>query len=132
MKIKTNELTGHALDYAVELALTPDIADPELLVRWGYVEFDEFENAQWAGNEYHADWAYGGTIIDREGISIVQEAEYGRWQAAIKVQLGSMFGTDLCGNHRQEGPTALTAAMRCFVASRLGEEVDVPDELVRS
>ena len=28
------------------------------------------------------------------------------------------------------GPTPLIAAMRCFAASRLGDEVDVPDELV--
>jgi len=27
------------------------------------------------------------------------------------------------------GPTPLIAAMRCFVASKLGEEVDVPQEL---
>ena len=31
-----------------------------------------------------------------------------------------------CGG---EGPTPLIAAMRCFVASRLGDEVDVPEEL---
>ena len=29
-----------------------------------------------------------------------------------------------------DGPTALIAAMRCFVASRLGDEVEVPEELV--
>jgi hypothetical protein len=28
------------------------------------------------------------------------------------------------------GPTPLVAAMRCYVASQLGDEVDVPDELV--
>jgi hypothetical protein len=27
------------------------------------------------------------------------------------------------------GPTPLIAAMRCYVASRLGDEVDVPEEL---
>ena len=29
------------------------------------------------------------------------------------------------------GPTPLIAAMRCFVASKLGDEVDVPDELIK-
>jgi len=29
----------------------------------------------------------------------------------------------------QDGPTPLIAAMRCYVASKLGEEVDVPEEL---
>jgi hypothetical protein len=28
-----------------------------------------------------------------------------------------------------EGPTPLIAAMRCYVQSRLGDEVDVPKEL---
>lgn len=28
-----------------------------------------------------------------------------------------------------EGPTALIAAARCYVVSKLGEEVEVPDEL---
>jgi len=28
------------------------------------------------------------------------------------------------------GPTPLTAAMRCFVASKLGEEVNIPQELL--
>ena len=27
------------------------------------------------------------------------------------------------------GPTPLIAAMRCYVASKLGDEVEVPDEL---
>ncbi len=28
------------------------------------------------------------------------------------------------------GPTTLIAAMRCFVASQLGNEVDIPEELL--
>lgn len=29
----------------------------------------------------------------------------------------------------QKGPTPLIAAMRCYVASRLGDEVEIPEEL---
>jgi hypothetical protein len=29
------------------------------------------------------------------------------------------------------GDTALEAAMRCYVASKLGDEVDIPDVLVK-
>jgi hypothetical protein len=29
----------------------------------------------------------------------------------------------------QHGPTPLIAAMRCYVASKLGDEVEVPKEL---
>ena len=30
----------------------------------------------------------------------------------------------------ERGPTKLIAAMRCYVASKLGDEVDVPEELL--
>lgn len=122
MKIKTNELTGNPLDWAVSSIEEPGLS--RRLNTWKY---------KWNKGllRYSVDWGLAGPIIDREGISIVQEAGYDWWQAAIEVQLGSMFGTDLCGSHRQEGPTALTAAMRCFVASRLGEEVEVPEELMK-
>lgn len=29
------------------------------------------------------------------------------------------------------GPTPLIAAMRCFVASRLGDEIEIPEELLK-
>lgn len=31
--------------------------------------------------------------------------------------------------HYWQGPTTLIAAMRCYVASKLGDEVEVPEEL---
>lgn len=120
MKIKTNELIGEELDWAVSSIEEPLLS--RRLNTWKY---------KWNKGllRYSVDWGLAGPIIDREGISIVQEAEYGWWQAAVKVQLGSMFGTDLCGSHRQEGPTALIAAMRCYTASKLGDEVEIPEEL---
>lgn len=33
------------------------------------------------------------------------------------------------GEHQMTGPTLLIAAMRCYVAKKLGLEVDVPDDL---
>jgi hypothetical protein len=30
-----------------------------------------------------------------------------------------------------EGPTPLVAAMRCYVASKMGDEVDVPEDLLQ-
>jgi len=35
------------------------------------------------------------------------------------------------GTLGQYGPTPLIAAMCCYVTSKLGEEVEVPDELVK-
>ena len=75
------------------------------------------------------DWAQGGPIIEREGISIVRDEGYGYWQAVTDANSGSMFGPGLCGNNFQHGPTPLIAAMRCYVVSKLGDKVDVPEEL---
>ena len=62
---------------------------------------------------YSTDWADGGPIIEREKINLWTEGydweatQYGKWQ--------------------EWGPTPLIAAMRCYVASKLGDEVDVPE-----
>ncbi len=109
MKRKTSELTGAALDWAVakcentRLGFTADVI--------GDVNYIPSR-----------DWAQGGPIIDREGISIRQTA---------RSTLGYIWhedGKDFYGPHA--GPKQpLIAAMRCYVASKLGEEVDIPEEL---
>ena len=65
------------------------------------------------------NWSQGGPIIEREGIQITPG-----WSAIIHKNI-FIDGLECF----MQGPTALIAAMRCFVASRLGEEVEVPEEL---
>lgn len=62
------------------------------------------------------NWALGGPIIEQEKISFCENAE--RWVAATSIK-----------GQEQYGPTPLIAAMRCLVARKLGEEVDMPEEL---
>ncbi len=101
MKLKTSELTGAALDWAVAKCV------------FGY-------GADCKENRYSTDWAEGGPIIEREGISTrrftVGTAD---WIAYANVD----------GAEWLHGPTPLIAGMRCYVASKLGDEVEVPDEL---
>lgn len=66
-------------------------------------------------------WSQAGLIIDREGIGIYKLN--GAWSAHCPVK-GSIHA---CMDGQ---PTALIAAMRSYVASKLGDEVDVPDELI--
>jgi len=33
--------------------------------------------------------------------------------------------------YEQRGPAPLIAAMRCYVASKLGNEIDIPEELIK-
>lgn len=106
--MKTSELTGAALDWAV--------------AQCECVEFDIDAGALVIdGADYYCpstDWAQGGPIIERERIDIEHFALPERgWMAGII-------------NKAQEyGPTPLIAAMRCYVASKLGDEVEVPDEI---
>jgi len=65
------------------------------------------------------NWAQGGPIIERERIT-VDAREHGTLWVAHSRQVGQDGIT---------GPTPLIAAMRCFVASKLGDEVEVPPEI---
>jgi hypothetical protein len=103
--MKTSELTGAALDWAVAKC-------EGVLMRWERSTHDE------APLEYSpsTDWAQGGPIIEREKIQI-KENGHGHWFA--KIGKGKWL----------RGPTPLIAAMRCYVASKLGDEVELPEEL---
>jgi hypothetical protein len=133
--MKTSELEGVALDWAVAKCEGHDVEDET----W-WVDF---------GNDccYSTDWAQGGPIIERERITLVcAEGEYNQeikvydiywvaergkrnWDAIYGPQgdnWGDCFQIDAgC----MSGSTPLIAAMRCYVESKLGDEVDVPDEL---
>jgi hypothetical protein len=108
--MKTSELTGAVLDWAV--------AKCEGLEMEGH--YGPFEGG-WNLSDYpySTDWAQGGPIIEREGICLWSEGY--DWEA--KIQTG--FGEWLVEWH--ESP--LVAAMRCYVASKLGGEVEIPKEL---
>lgn len=67
---------------------------------------------------YSTDWAQGGPIISREHISI-------RHWTNVPVVHAYMPDSDWSS----DGESALVAAMRCFICSRLGEIVEVPEEL---
>lgn len=73
---------------------------------------------------YSADWAQGGPIMERNLIGFTTGFSEGEWCAAIDLNVHTHFdGGVLDGKHFMTGPTPLIAAMRCFVASKFGEEV---------
>lgn len=61
------------------------------------------------------DWAQGGPIIEQEGVNL-NRAEDG-WVASLKRKHGN-------GHHVGDAEDPLVAAMRCYVASRFGDEVE--------
>lgn len=64
-------------------------------------------------------WEHGGPIIERERISVISDYH--------EIEDGWLADG---GKKQVFGPTPLIAAMRCYVASKLGEEVEVPDWLI--
>jgi hypothetical protein len=114
MKIKTSELTGAALDWAVAKC---ENKGNDIEVHAGNVLYGRVTSGFVHFNP-STDWAQGGPIIEREGITI-RFWENETHVHAYKWNTEGWF----------EGPTPLIAAMRCYVASKLGDEVEVPDEL---
>ena len=106
--MKTSELTGAALDWAVAKC-DQEWSDDDALL---WVQDDEYRYAP------STDWAQGGPIIEREKIATDPDADDGQWAASTRDAPCYWVG-----------PTPLIAAMRCYVASKLGDEVDVPEEL---
>ena len=75
--------------------------------------------------DYSTDWASGGTIIEREEISISREFSSGRIEWAAWAPAPFRDDAEAFGY----GETPLIAAMRCYVASKLGDEVQITEAL---
>ena len=163
MKIRTQELIGPALDWAVAqseglpLKLDPmgfrkDYPGSAGSGWWVWFGTSEglvvghrmLHRGREQGYSPSTDWAQGGPIIAREGIGMLFDAgsacKEPAWFATPDDQQVShgyegenfdpafmVYEADGC-----YGPTILIAAMRCLVASRLGEEVEVPEELLET
>lgn len=127
--MKTSDLTGAALDWAVakaEGSLHPvgnvQVIDGKwLLICVG-------NDPEHCGSRVYfapsTDWSQGGPLIERELHAIDHMQSKDRVCAIIK--RGDMKNG---GWNYGYGPTPLIAAMRCLVASRLGDEVEIPEEL---
>ena len=111
MKIKTATLTGPALDWAVATCERRPYS----------VILDEIKGALPLLAPIFSpstDWAQGGPIIEREGIRL-HRSSTGDWWA----------GPESDPHRPVSGPTPLIAAMRCYVASKMGDTIDIPEEL---
>ena len=118
--MKTSELIGPALDWAVAKCEGVPLESYLSAVAWmkRREPSDDELSAQHA-YQYSTGWAQGGPIIEREDIATECTSRANSTWSANTYGWGKRF----------RGPTLLIAAMRCFVASKLGDEVDVPKEL---
>lgn len=129
MKIKTADLSGVALDWAV--AMCEELTEELTYETKDYLRGDSqmlyFKNKKERICEIYFPstcWSQGGIIIERENISInTRDTDEDRIASMYDA-----FAQDW-GMYTQ-GSTFLEAAMRCYVASKLGNEVKVPEELL--
>lgn len=108
--MKTSELIGPALDWAVAKC-------EELSGRDSAEQFLRDHRIGFT-TRYSTNWSQGGQIIEREALTIGTQMTRFDWKAID-------FHEDIT----QFGPTPLIAAMRCHVASKLGDEIEIPEEL---
>ena len=120
--VKISELEGAALDWAVAKCEGKKIfLDRETP---GFMCLGEMNLYRFSPTTY---WAQGGPIIERE----IRDLGMDLWSRCYPVPDGMCAATYGRGapDCYVYGPTPLIAAMRCYVASRLGDEVEIPEEL---
>lgn len=119
MKIKTQDMIGRPLDWAVakcegyDCQFDDEVSGPWLVPQEGYLH-DEKPLSMFRPS------TSGDTVLEimeREKISALFDAKAGLWQAST--------------GPRGVGPTLRIAVCRCFCASKLGDEVDIPEELMK-
>lgn len=144
MKHKVAELEGALLDAAVAKAegrlVTPADDHPsqpgyceksmrewsDFVVRW-YAESGEEGGWEAMRNQGSpsTEWEIGGPIIEKWRIDVSSPDEWTddlRWYAGI-YESKTLSGTRMM--YEQRGDTPLIAAMRAYVASKFGDEVEL-------
>lgn len=116
MKIKTADLIGAPLDWAVCVAKGLGSGAALVALR-NYCGTGKPFSPSTSGSEVI-------DIMEREKID-VQHHSWGV-MAGVLIIKGEERCATYCG-----GPTLRIAVCRCFCASKLGDEVEVPDELVK-
>jgi hypothetical protein len=128
--MQVRELTGAALDWAV--------AKCEGEKYQANTEYDGI-GTQYPPHRFSSDWSQGGPIIEREDIAIFPGVYVmPMFWCAVQDKGGSqprrLHDLDNAAWWFEEpdvttGPTPLIAAMRCYVASRFGKEIEVPNQV---
>lgn len=123
--MKTKQLTGRALDYAVALAegfVVSDDGKRYVTLVDEFTGWDDFAVPQYCTGPQ------GDDIIDRELIGT--DAGDGsfkgskKWAAWMPGEMAFSAEDEITGTTRRE------AAMRAWVFHKLGEDVDIPKELM--
>ena len=127
MKYETKELSGLALEFAVQKAVGAFDSEEDGMQGISLADYIE------AGGGWRLDWETCGPIIEREHIAIEFYGSY--WGAMPKDAKGCEV-PNLNPNRHAEmsngwcpvmatGTTPLVAAMRAFVSAKIGDKVEL-------
>ena len=111
--IKISEAIGPQLDYLVAKA---NGATEHYLA--------DFVRGEHRAYSHSTLWEYGGQIIEH-----IKGFEFKHWLESKPETCCEAHIHNYEGDWIQFGPTPLVAAMRCYVAWKLGETVEVPEML---
>lgn len=126
--VQVSSLIGPTLDWAVAKSNGLDVY---------HIWEDEIQvitNRHWITYHPSTNWNQGGPIIESEDITFRKyhnpgKERHGIYYARICRESGTMVGWYKTTGFQQTGPTPLIAAMRCYVASKLGTTIEIPEEL---
>lgn len=135
VRVRTAELTGTALDVAVALATGWKLTRPQD----AQVSKDGLNLLCGEAAKRHSryvftpstDWSQGGPLMEECNISVIAEDGMGprSFWAGTKPLPDSMFGFNYAGANAY-GETILIGVCRAIVIAKLGDEVELPQELL--
>lgn len=124
VKLKTAELTGAALDWSVAKAAGREVSTTlgfasktDGSQKSGYWCWDGKTNKPYCPSQ---NWAQAGPLIEKYK-PVISPNNDGSWMCAIPA----------FNYHRFDDKSLLIAFCRCLVMLKLGDEVEVPGELVK-
>ncbi len=123
--MKTTNLIGPALDWAVAKCEAFGLGPNGFVVY-----YFEGEPSMWRPS---TDWSQGGPLLEREKLALTYDAHW-HHDPTDPEDNGERWYCELTepnegSSHGMYGPTPLVAAMRCYVASKLGDDVEIPRKL---
>lgn len=125
MKIKTSELSGVALDWAVGIAVGEDVqvgpGKKQLSVKCQVPGL----LSCWSPS---TNWSQGGTLIDQFDVYFDRYPLDQSGFVVARIGMDYQAGSNYFNN--PSSPNRLIAACRAIVSAKLGDEVDVPEELL--
>jgi hypothetical protein len=134
--MKTSDLTGPALDWAVakcEGWKTVCVNGTPMLKRY-HPDAAHTSHYYIEDLTYSTDWSQGGPLLEREKLALTYDAHW-HYDPTDPEDNGERWYCELTepnegSSHGMYGPTPLVAAMRTLVSSKLGPEIEIPQELV--